>query len=187
MHKQALEATRENFENFMHGATPVHQIFCSETEGALDELLNEIEDYCRHVSPIIVHVDATKADSLYSAVAASVSDVLIRATDTGHRYAASEAILKNYVPQTQSVEEDLKHVVDRIGQTVKKARRCWILIVRHLNSLTPQELSALLLALHRAQVEKYPVVCYAGGDMESVRRILEIKPYADRFLEFTEI
>jgi hypothetical protein len=82
---------------------------------------------------------------------------------------------------------DLPDLFEAIGEAARQAGKGWLLLIDEVQYLKSQDLSALIVALHRASQGELPVV-FAGAGLPQVARLAgEAKSYAERLFTYPAI
>lgn len=85
------------------------------------------------------------------------------------------------------LEYDLAELFVSIGQAAASAGRGWVLLIDELQYLSREELSALIVALHRAGQKKLPIIFFGAGLPQIAALSGEAKSYAERLFTFPPI
>ena len=85
------------------------------------------------------------------------------------------------------LEYDLIDVFESIGLAAKKAGLAWTLLIDEVQYLSTEELSALVVALHRMNQKALPVLFFGAGLPQIAGISGEAKSYAERLFNFPEI
>lgn len=86
-----------------------------------------------------------------------------------------------------NLEYDLIDIFVRIGAAAKSADKAWSLFIDELQYLSEQELSALIVALHRVSQKRLPVLFFGAGLPQVAALSGEAKSYAERLFDFPPI
>jgi len=85
------------------------------------------------------------------------------------------------------IQFDLPDLFETLGQAAKAAGRGWLLLIDEVQYLSPTDLSALIVSLHRVSQSDYPIV-FAGAGLPQVARLAgEAKSYAERLFTYPSI
>ena len=85
------------------------------------------------------------------------------------------------------LETDLQDLIEAVGAAAKADENCVALFVDELQYVKEDELSALLMALHRASRRQLPVTMVGAG-LPQVRGLVgQAKSYAERLFDFPQI
>lgn len=85
------------------------------------------------------------------------------------------------------LEYDLSELFVRLGETAKAAGKAWTLLVDEVQYLTTEELSALIVALHRVNQKQLPVMFFGAGLPQIAALSGEAKSYAERLFNYRTI
>jgi hypothetical protein len=85
------------------------------------------------------------------------------------------------------LEYDLTELFERIGKAAKDAGSGWTLLVDEVQYLNEQELSGLIVALHRMAQMKLPVIFFGAGLPQIAALSGNAKSYAERLFKFPAI
>lgn len=85
------------------------------------------------------------------------------------------------------LEADLADLFEVVGEAAKERRTAVALVVDELQYLGEEEMSALIMALHRVAQRQLPVLLVGGGLPQLVGLAGRSKSYAERLFDFPEI
>lgn len=85
------------------------------------------------------------------------------------------------------LQYDLPDLFDVIGQAAKAAGKGWILLIDEVQYLSEDDLSALIVAIHRMSQEGLPVLLVGAGLPQVARLAGEAKSYAERLFLYPAI
>lgn len=91
------------------------------------------------------------------------------------------------VADSGNLEFDLSDIFVAIGEAAKSAGRGWTLLIDELQYLEEDELSALIVALHRINQKNLPVLFFGAGLPQIAALSGEAKSYAERLFDFPPI
>lgn len=86
-----------------------------------------------------------------------------------------------------NLEFDLVDLFLAVGQAAKSAGRGWCLLIDEVQYLSQEELSALIVALHRISQKQLPVVFFGAGLPQLAGLTGDAKSYAERLFSFVSI
>lgn len=85
------------------------------------------------------------------------------------------------------IEYDLPDLFEEIGRAAQAAGKGWLLLIDEVQYLSPGDLSALIVALHRASQRGLPIV-FGGAGLPQVARLAgDAKSYAERLFHYPAI
>ena len=82
------------------------------------------------------------------------------------------------IADTGNIEYDLPDMFELIGQTAKKGKNAWLLLIDEVQYLNERDLSALIVALHKMAQKGLPVVLVGAGLPQVARLAGSAKSYA---------
>lgn len=85
------------------------------------------------------------------------------------------------------LEYDLIDLFMAVGETVKASGKAWTLLIDEVQYLSKEELSALIVAIHRMNQKKLPILFFGAGLPQIAALTGEAKSYAERLFLFPEI
>jgi len=85
------------------------------------------------------------------------------------------------------LEFDLGDLFTRVGETAKSAGKAWTLLVDEVQYLSTEDLSALIVAIHRVNQKQLPVIFFGAGLPQIAALAGEAKSYAERLFDFPPI
>ncbi len=85
------------------------------------------------------------------------------------------------------IEYDLPDLFEIIGQAAKAAGKGWILLIDEVQYLSGQDLSALIVAIHRMSQEGLPVLLVGAGLPQVARLAGDAKSYAERLFTYPTV
>lgn len=91
------------------------------------------------------------------------------------------------VADSGNLEYDLTEVFLAVGEAAKKAGRAWTLLIDELQYLSRDELSALIVSLHRVTQKQLPVMVFGAGLPQIAGLSGDAKSYAERLFHYREI
>lgn len=83
-----------------------------------------------------------------------------------------------------NIEYDLPDMFEMIGAAAKKANQTWLLLIDEVQYLSQQDLSALIVAMHRMSQMGLPVVFVGAGLPQIARLAGEAKSYSERLFDW---
>ena len=85
------------------------------------------------------------------------------------------------------IQFDLPDLFDVIGSAAELAKRGWLLLIDEVQYLSAEDLSALIVALHRVSQSNYPIV-FSGAGLPQVARLAgDAKSYAERLFDYPSV
>lgn len=91
------------------------------------------------------------------------------------------------VADSGNLEFDLSDIFVAIGEAAKSAGRGWTLLIDEIQYLEEEELSALIVALHRINQKNLPVLFFGAGLPQIAALSGEAKSYAERLFDFPPV
>ena len=91
------------------------------------------------------------------------------------------------IADTGNIEYDLPDMFELIGQTAKKGKNAWLLLIDEVQYLNERDLSALIVALHKMAQKGLPVVLVGAGLPQVARLAGSAKSYAERLFLYPTI
>ena len=85
------------------------------------------------------------------------------------------------------IQFDLPDLFETLGEAAKKAQKGWLLLIDEIQYLTPEDLAALIVSLHRVSQSAFPIA-FAGAGLPQVARLAgEAKSYAERLFVYPAV
>lgn len=91
------------------------------------------------------------------------------------------------VADSGNLEYDLTELFLRVGEAAKAARRGWALLIDEVQYLSPEELGALIVAIHRVNQKALPVLLFGAGLPAIAALSGDAKSYAERLFVFPKV
>jgi hypothetical protein len=88
---------------------------------------------------------------------------------------------------TGDLSIDLTELFVAIGQAAKSLRTVAVIIIDEVQYVTKNDLSALMMALHKISQRQLPLLLFGAGLPQLARLAGEAKSYAERLFDFLEI
>lgn len=85
------------------------------------------------------------------------------------------------------LEYDLSDIFQRIGDTARAGGRAWTLLIDEIQYLSTTELSALIVAIHRANQRGLPILFFGAGLPQIAALSGDAKSYSERLFEFPPV
>jgi hypothetical protein len=85
------------------------------------------------------------------------------------------------------LQHDLPDLFTVIGEGVKAAGKGWILLIDEVQYLSEEDLSALIVAMHRMAQRGLPVVMIGAGLPQVAKLAGEAKSYAERLFQYPAV
>lgn len=86
-----------------------------------------------------------------------------------------------------NLELDLCDLFVRVGEAAKSAGKAWTLLIDEIQYLTEEELSALIVAIHRISQKNLPVIFFGAGLPQVAALSGEAKSYAERLFNYRTV
>lgn len=91
------------------------------------------------------------------------------------------------VADSGNLEYDLTELFLKIGEAANAARRGWSLLIDEVQYLSPKELGALIVAIHRVNQKSLPVLFFGAGLPAIAALSGDAKSYAERLFIFPKV
>ncbi len=91
------------------------------------------------------------------------------------------------VADSGNLEFDLVDLFVRVGETAQAAGGAWTLLIDEIQYLEQAELSALIVAIHRINQKRLPVLLFGAGLPQVAALSGDAKSYAERLFDFPAI
>ncbi len=170
-------------------------------------LLNKIEDEAKALGWMTTLIEAPEGRPLAATLSPRMAQVLRRlSTVEAARTAAQSALraLRAFasafkikigdlgvgiepdpgIADSGTLEYDLPDLFERIGEAARDGGRGWALLIDEVQYLTQEELSALIVALHRVAQKGLPILFWGAGLPNVAALSGEAKSYAERLFLF---
>lgn len=85
------------------------------------------------------------------------------------------------------LDYDLAELFELVGAAAQKAERAWTLLIDEVQYLSEEELSALIVAIHRVNQKRLPVIFFGAGLPQIAALTGDAKSYAERLFNFPRI
>ncbi|CAN0521035.1 unnamed protein product, partial [Laminaria digitata] len=170
-------------------------------------LLNKIETVAEEHGHLTSYVEAPDDKSLAELLYPQVHQVLRRLskveTAKAHAYSAMQA-LRGFasafrvsvgdvslsvdpapgIADSGNLEFDLIDLFLSIGLAAQSANQAWTLLIDEVQYLSGDELSALIVALHRVNQKQLPVMFFGAGLPQIAGLLGDARSYAERLFTF---
>jgi hypothetical protein len=91
------------------------------------------------------------------------------------------------IADSRNLEFDLSDVFVRIGEAARSAGRGWALLIDEVQYLDDAALSALIVAIHKTNQSKLPVIFFGAGLPQLAGIAGEAKSYSERLFNYATI
>lgn len=91
------------------------------------------------------------------------------------------------VADSGNLEYDLPDMFVAIGHAAKAARKGWCLLIDEVQYLKPQELAALIVAIHKVGQKQLPVIFFGAGLPQLAGLSGDAKSYAERLFSYPKV
>ena len=91
------------------------------------------------------------------------------------------------IADSGNIEYDLPDMFLLIGQAARKANQTWLLLIDEVQYLSQQDLSALIVSMHKISQRGLPVVFVGAGLPQIARFAGEAKSYSERLFDWRRI
>ena len=85
------------------------------------------------------------------------------------------------------LEFDLSDLFVRVGEAAQSADKAWTLLIDEVQYLTAEELSALIVAIHRVNQKNLPVMFFGAGLPQVAALSGDAKSYAERLFDYPPV
>lgn len=85
------------------------------------------------------------------------------------------------------LEYDLSDLFIRVGETAQSAEKAWTLLIDEVQYLSADELSALIVAVHRANQKNLPIMFFGAGLPQVAALSGDAKSYAERLFNYPPV
>jgi hypothetical protein len=85
------------------------------------------------------------------------------------------------------LEYDLSDLFVRVGEAAQSAGVAWTLLIDEVQYLSDEELSALIVAIHRVNQKSLPVIFFGAGLPQTAALSGEAKSYAERLFNYPAV
>lgn len=173
-------------------------------------LLNEIERISDEIGHVTSYIEAPEDKNLASLLLPKAQQTLRRLSNVqAAKHAAIKALraLRSFASTFQistgdfdvsikpltgtadsgDLELDLVDLFIEIGNTASAANKGWTLLIDEVQYLKEKDLSALIVAIHRASQRSLPIVVVAAGLPQIAKLAGDAKSYAERLFAFPQV
>jgi len=91
------------------------------------------------------------------------------------------------VADSGNLEYDVTELFLKVGEAAKAAGRGWVLLIDEVQYLSPEELGALIVAIHRINQKALPVLLFGAGLPAIAALSGDAKSYAERLFVFPKV
>ena len=91
------------------------------------------------------------------------------------------------VADSGDLESDLPELFVRVGEAAKAAGKAWTLLIDEVQYLRPEDLAALIVALHKISQKGLPVLFFGAGLPQVAALSGEAKSYAERLFHYPDV
>jgi AAA ATPase domain len=91
------------------------------------------------------------------------------------------------VADSGDLEADLPELFVRVGETAKAAGVAWTLLIDEVQYLRPEDLAALIVALHKVNQRDLPVLFFGAGLPQVAALSGDAKSYAERLFHYPAV
>lgn len=91
------------------------------------------------------------------------------------------------VADSGNLEYDITELFFKVGEAAKAAGRGWVLLIDEVQYLSPAELGALIVAIHRINQKALPVLLFGAGLPAVAALSGDAKSYAERLFIYPKI
>lgn len=173
-------------------------------------LLNKIGQMAESHDHVVSFIEAPEKQSLAELLYPKIHQVLRKLSRVenakAQAYAATRALrsfagsfkisIGNYslsvdpepgVSDSGILELDLAELFMRIGEAAKSAGKAWTLLIDEMQYLGEEDLSALIVSIHRVNQRQLPVMFFGAGLPQIAALAGEAKSYAERLFDYPPV
>jgi hypothetical protein len=85
------------------------------------------------------------------------------------------------------LEFDLTELLTNVGYAARDGQRAWTLLIDEIQYLSSEELSALIVAIHRINQKKLPIILFGAGLPQIAALTGEARSYSERLFNFPPV
>ena len=85
------------------------------------------------------------------------------------------------------LEYDLSDLFVRIGEAASSANKAWTLLIDEVQYLSQEELSALIVAIHKVNQKRLPIIFFGAGLPQVAALSGDAKSYAERLFNYPPV
>lgn len=91
------------------------------------------------------------------------------------------------VADSGDIENDLPELFIRVGEAARAANKAWTLLIDEVQYLRPNDLAALIVALHKISQKDLPVLFFGAGLPQVAALSGDAKSYAERLFHYPAV
>lgn len=91
------------------------------------------------------------------------------------------------VADSGNLEFDLVDLFIRVGEAAKAAHKAWTLLIDEIQYLSAKDLAALIVAIHRVNQKRLPIIFFGAGLPQIAALTGEAKSYAERLFDYPPV
>lgn len=91
------------------------------------------------------------------------------------------------IADSGNLELDLLELFERVGIAAREAGKAWTLLIDEVQYLTKNDLAALIVALHRINQRRLPVLFFGAGLPQTAALSGDAKSYAERLFSYPQV
>lgn len=173
-------------------------------------LLNAIEEKAEELDILYAHIEIAEKRSFIVQIANASKKIIHRMSviesvkDLGHKaLGILQAFQVTYNPEEQTftagiaepsmyissgvLSDDLTEMFVAMGRMAAKAKRAICFFVDEIQYMKPNEMEALINALHRVNQLRLPITIYGAGLPKILKILGEVKSYSERLFQYIEV
>ncbi len=205
-----LVDARVAIERALRGKSSRSQLFLGLRGVGKTVLLNAVEGIAQELGHVTTFIEAPEGKSLAEQLLPRVHVALRKLSLAEHAKArAHEAMraLRSFaaafkieygdtsiavepeagVADSGDLDSDLPELFVRIGEAAKAAGKAWTLLIDEVQNLGQKDLAALIVALHKINQARLPVLFFGAGLPQVAALSGDAKSYAERLFHYPDV
>lgn len=173
-------------------------------------LLNKIEELAEAAGHVTSSIEAPEGKSLSELLLPKINQALRKfSTSENAKAKAHQALraLRSFasafklsygdtsisvepeigVADSGDMEADLPELFVRVGEAAKAAGKAWTLLIDEVQYLRPEDLAALIVAIHKVNQRDLPVLFFGAGLPQVAALSGDAKSYAERLFHYPAV
>lgn len=205
-----IEAAEVALQRVIQGRHDKSQILLGLRGTGKTVLLNKIEELAQSFHHVTSFIEAPEGQSLVALLYPRIYQTLRKLSATAKAKAAVHSAMRALrgfasafkikvgdvsisvdpetgVADSGNLEFDLVDLFIRVGEAAKAAGGAWTLLIDELQYLTEKELAALIVAIHRVNQKRLPMMFFGAGLPQIAALSGEAKSYAERLFDYPPV